>query len=160
MSAFSNKIQNEFKLLGKLVLSDGKFDFETTYRKSTGQINRKYFVELGDVVYAMFVQEKLVKIGKAAGMQGWYNRCSEYCKPEKMWDRTTRKIYNWMIANNETEIKILAVQSPRIETTITSPITNNKYVKMIETAGELEQELIQEAYRFGEDLPFCKETLK
>ena len=160
MSAYGDKILSKFMPIGKFVIRNNKFEFETNYRKSSGQINRKHFVELGDIVYAMFTQGKLVKIGKAAGMQGWYGRCNEYCKPEKMWDRTTRKMYNWMIKNNETEITIVAIQSPRIETTITSPITQNKYTKMIETAGELEQELIQEAYRFGEELAFCKEIAK
>lgn len=160
MSDYAKAIRQKFTLIGKLIVSKDRFVFKTHYRKSSGQINRKQFIELGDVVYSMFVDGVLVKFGKAAGDTGFYSRVVEYCKVRSKMDKTTQKIFNWMIENGETEIEIYAIKSPRIECTIVSPITLTPFTKMVETAQELEQTLIQEAYQYGEDLILCNEVLK
>lgn len=164
--SYAKKIKSKSEYIGNLIFTKDCIKFKTPHVGSTGRINRKHFIALGDVVYFFFLDGKLMKIGKAAGENGWYNRMAEYTKTrfnknnKDMWDATTRKIYNFMTQNDHTELEVYAIKTPRVKTTIKSCVTGKSYTVEIETAEDTEQILIQEAMRAGEDLPFCRETLK
>ena len=164
--SYAAKIKSKAEHLGKLHFSKDVIKFTTHNIKSSGQINRKYFHALGDVVYFFFINDKLMKIGKAAGAVGWYSRMGEYTKKrygksgKEYWDATTRKIYNFMIDHGYQNLDVYAIQSLRISRAVVSPISGKTRLVEIETAKDLEQMLIQEAMNAGEDLPFCREILK
>lgn len=164
--SYAAKIKSKAKHIGKLHFSEDVIKFTTHNIKSSGQINRKYFHALGDVVYFFFINDKLMKIGKAAGAGGWYSRMHEYTKNrynksgKEYWDATTRKIYNFMMDRKYENLDVYAIQSFRISEKVKSPISGKTRHIEIETAKDLEQMLIQEAMNAGEDLPFCREILK
>lgn len=152
--------------IGNISVETDSLVFNTPLMKSSGQVNRKAFIDMGDVVYFMVVNEVLKKIGKAAGQYGWYGRMQEYGKTrynksgKDCWDATTRKIYNHMIQNYEAanrKIEIYVIRTPKEKVTFTNPLTNDIMVEYIETAGTVEQSLIQLAYGQGYTLDFCRE---
>lgn len=163
---YSDKIKSNAEFIGKLVFSKDKIKFVTHHINSSGRVHQKYFRTLGDVVYFFFIDNKLMKIGKAAGGSGWYQRMMEYTKARynkhsrEMWDATTRKIYNYMDENKQKELQVYVMKSPRILTEMHSLVTGAPCIVEIETAEDNEQILIQEAMINGEDLPFCREVLR
>lgn len=157
---FAANIKSKCDYFGKLVIKDDRIEFQTHILNSDGSRRRKYFIEYGDVVYFMFKDEKLLKIGKAGGVTGWYGRQQEYTKPMKHWDRTTKKIYAYLKENKIDEIDIFAIKSPRKYNTIKCQFTDVEYVVEIETAKDYEQLLIQKALLSGEELPLCREIIK
>jgi hypothetical protein len=164
--SYSSELKNNMQYIGKLVFSEDSIKFNTPNITSTGRINQKHFIELGDIVYSLYCGDTLMKIGKAAGSSGWYGRVREYTKKrynknnKDTWDQTTTKMYNHMSLIGHTELLIYAVQSPRIEHTLTSICSGKTYIEQIETAGGYEQILIQEAMLNGETLPLCREIIK
>lgn len=164
--SYSKSIKSKAQFIGKLVFAKDSINFVTPFASISGRINRKYFIGLGNVVYFFFLGDELMKIGKAAGDIGWYNRMCEYTKKrynkkrKETWDATTRKIYNYMISNNKNELEVYVIKSPRTITTIKSPFTGKSFTVEVETAQVLEQTLIQEAMRNGEEIPFCREIMK
>jgi hypothetical protein len=157
---------NRAEKLGMIAVTTDQLTFETHRRKSSGQIDRAGFIDMGDVVYFMLVDGEIKKIGKAAGQNGWYGRMSEYCKTrfneegKDTWDATTRKIYKHMMTNYEPHdryIHVYAVRTPREIIAITNPLTGLSMMTDVETAGAIEQSLIQIAYQQGNNLDFCRE---
>jgi len=159
-------IYDKAELIGKINIQENRLVFDTHIRRISGQISRSSFIDMGDIVYFMIVGDSLKKIGKAAGQQGWYGRMNEYGKTrysktgKDTWDATTRKIYNYMIHNYldvDREIKIYAVRTPKQTVSFTNPLTGDTVIEQIETAGAVEQSLIQLAYKQGYSLDFCRE---
>lgn len=159
-------IECRSEYIGRIVVTENRLSFETHIRRSSGQVNRSAFIEMGDVVYFMVVGDDLKKIGKAAGQQGWYGRMQEYGKKRfskkgnDTWDATTRKIYRYMMENYEPQdrnIEVFAVRTPKQSVTFKNPLTGAEMVEQIETAGTVEQSLIQLAYQHGYTLDFCRE---
>ena len=160
-------IFNDAEKLGTIDIGQDKLIFNTHMRRSSGKINRSAFVDMGDVVYFMFVGLELKKIGKAAGQHGWYGRMQEYgknrfnAKGKETWDATTRKIYNHMITNYsdpaERKIDVYAIKAPKQRVAFVNQLTGETMTELIETAGTVEQSLIQLAYKQGYTLDFCRE---
>ena len=165
-----DSINQKAEFIGNILIEEDRLSFKTPHMKSSGQINRAYFIDLGDIVYFMFDHnDQLLKIGKAAGLGGWYSRMNEYGKKrftttgKETWDATTRKIYNHMIKNyseGDRWIKVLAVRAPRIHAVVGCPITSLPVDEYIETASKIEQNLIQLVYKEGGTLTFCREKDK
>lgn len=154
--------------LGTIIVTENHLTFETHRRKSSGQVDRAGFIKMGNIVYFMLVDGELKKIGKAAGKEGWYCRMNEYGKTrfnkvgKDTWDATTTKIYNHMTRNYEPsdrKIDVYAIRAPREIISIKNPLTGFEMMEAVETAGAIEQSLIQIAYQQGYTLDFCREKV-
>ena len=140
---FTKKVLDTATFIGNLnTTAEGRMVFDTPFKNSSGQRNAKYFKEFGDMVYFMFVNGELMKIGKAAGNGGWYSRMGMYQRG-MFGDQTNKLIMRVMKQIGETSIDIYAIPSPRHTVTITCPITNNEYQTEVETAKDLETKLTQ-----------------
>ena len=166
MTKLLDTIYGKAERIGTIKIEENRLVFDTHLRRSSGQVSRSAFIDMGDVVYFMVVGTDLKKIGKAAGQQGWYGRMNEYGKKrynksgKDTWDATTRKIYNHMMDNYidpYREIKVYAIRTPKQIVTFTNPLTGEPMTEFIETAGTVEQSLIQLAYKQGYTLDFCRE---
>jgi len=165
-----DSITQKAEFIGNILIEEDRLSFKTPHMKSSGQMNRAHFIDMGDIVYFMFDHnDQLLKIGKAAGLGGWYSRMGEYCKKrftstgKETWDATTRKIYNHMTNNYSKDkryVKVLAIRTPRIHAVVGCPITSLPVDEYIETASKIEQNLIQLAYKEGCTLAFCREKDK
>ena len=165
-----DSIQQKAEFIGTILIKEDRLVFNTPHIKSSGQVNRSYFMDMGDIVYFMFDhKQELLKIGKAAGIGGWYSRMNEYGKKrfnlsgKDTWDATTRKIYKHMTSNYDQanrQVVVYAVRTPRIKATVGCPITSLPVDEHIETASKIEQNLIQLAYKEGCTLAFCREKEK
>ena len=159
-------IMTRAEKLGTILITENQLTFETHRLKSSGQVDRAGFIDMGDVVYFMLVNDELKKIGKAAGQFGWYGRMKEYTKTrfnkagKDSWDKTTSKIYTYMMNNYEDhnrKINVYAVRAPREVISIMNPLTGLSMMMAVETAGAIEQSFIQIAYQQGYTLDFCRE---
>lgn len=162
MNRFTKKFVSKSIELGTIILGPekNKLLFDTHIKNNNSKIKRKYFVELGNVVYAFIHDGMIYKFGKAAGAAGWYDRATQYKQHGDGLDKTSEKIINYMKKNNIQEFTVYAFKSPPTLSSITCPITNNVISMKVETAHRLEQHLIQLAYRAGEKLPLCQEVKK
>ena len=140
------------------ITDDSKMVFETFHRKLSGQRNKKFFDDLGDIVYFMLVRGQLMKIGKAAGLQGWYGRINMYQKGIKG-DHTNKMIIQKMRDMKESRIDIVAVRSPRALTPVKCPLTNKIMKIELETAAKMERVLTNRYLSEAKinSLPFCSQ---
>ena len=138
--------------LGRFNVRGDVMDFEPTLTYSE-------YIALGDVVYFMYVNNKLVKIGKAGGAKGWNVRMSQYKRGRHAKDSTNHRIMDIMDSYGESEIEVYAVQSPRREIQMDCPLTGETFVFMVETHRELERSLTTRYLNEqpARDLPFCKQ---
>jgi hypothetical protein len=137
------KIINKSVYLGELKLNNnGTMKFETPHKRNAWQRNRQFFYDLGDVVYFMFVKGELMKIGKAGGKGGWYVRANLYeAGISSRGDKTNKMIVEKLQEMGEDTITILAIQSPRITTSIKCPVLKESVEVELETATQLESVL-------------------
>jgi len=159
MSTLLERIVSSAFYLGQLELNaDDTMTFTTPHKKKSGQRNRKFFYELGDIVYFMFVEGQLMKIGKAARGGGWYGRMGTYEQGIRG-DMTNKMIIAKMHDMKKTKIDIIAVKTPRVKTSITCPILNETTEVEIETAIEVERMLTNKylAEMNLKSLPFCSQ---
>jgi len=158
-SSFLDSIISNSIYLGYFqVNKNNTMTFETFHKKPSGQRNKKFFDDLGDIVYFMLVRGKLMKIGKAAGLQGWYGRISTYQKGSKA-DQTNKMIIQKMHEMKEDRIDIIAIKAPRVTSTVKCPVTNKQIKIELETAAQLER-LLANKYLNEMDinsLPFCSQ---
>lgn len=136
----SDKIFCNSLYLGDLKINDDDtMTFETPHKRNGVQRNRKFFYDLGDIVYFMFVDNVLMKIGKAAGKHGWYGRIGMYQEGAgPRGDRTNQMIIKKMRELGQDTINVFAIQAPRAKTTVTCPIFNETIDVELETASKLE----------------------
>lgn len=83
-----------------------------TWHNAPG-VENSDITELGDIVYFMFVNGVLQKIGAAGATGGWLRRVKEYCRQNSKC-RTTQKIIRCMGELGATRIDVWGLQSPRI----------------------------------------------
>ena len=138
--------------LGRFNVRGDVMDFEPTLTYSE-------YIALGDVVYFMYVNNKLVKIGKAGGAKGWNVRMSQYKRGRHAKDSTNHRIMDIMDSYGESEIEVYAVQAPRREIIMDCPLTGETFTFMVETHRELERSLTTRYLNEqpARDLPFCKQ---
>jgi hypothetical protein len=113
---------------------------------------------LGDVVYFMYVNDELYKIGKAGGASGFCGRAGTYNRG-KLGDATNRRILDIMEDMQEQDIQVYCVQIPRPVVEYTCPITNDTYKIPVSIHKDIES-LYTDKY-LSEDsanqLPFCNQ---
>jgi hypothetical protein len=81
---------------------------------------------LGDVVYFMYVQGALYKIGKAGGASGFCGRAGTYNRG-RLGDATNNRIIDVMEDIQESNIEVYCIQIPRPVVEYICPITNEVY---------------------------------
>ena len=160
MSQVIKSVLDNSIYFGKLVIeqdADGdRFKFNTPYKTNRG-INKKQFTEFGDVVYFMFVDNVLQKIGKAAGAHGFWDRQAEYCKKAKYHDKTTTMIMRTLKELGQTEIEVFAVFTPKQRVESTCELTGEATVDYIEMASARESRFTTMYLKedHGRDLLMC-----
>lgn len=106
------------------------------------EFTRSEFIEMGNVVYFMYVNGELQKIGIAAGKDGWYGRVGMYNKGmNKGGDATNARICRAMEQLGETTIKVYAVPVPKQKISFTNPVTGDIMETEVEVVREVEKDL-------------------
>lgn len=137
--------------LGTFTVRDDILDFDTPFTCSD-------FVNIGDVIYFMYVGNRLMKIGKSASKKKFYERSNQY-KRGRRGDDTNRLIMNVMDSIGETKIDVYAYKSPPEPIKLVCPVTGSIDIENIETAERQEKKLTKKYLAEHPDntLPFCKQ---
>lgn len=147
------------KIILKKAIHIGHFhlhgDTMTFHRNN---LSRKNLIELGDLVYFMFVNDKLYKIGKAGGASGFAGRAATYNRGRKG-NATNNRIMDIMEDIPSNNIEVYAVPIPRRVITETCPLTGEVFE--IEATLHKEYESRFTTMYLDEnvtnDLPFCNQ---
>jgi len=98
-----------------------------------------WYRDFGDMVYFMFVNNKLMKIGKACG---WNTRVSMYKNgANPRGDATNKRIIRVMSEMKMSEVRVYAVRSPRLKVSLANPLDGSTIETELETAHKLEKTL-------------------
>lgn len=117
----------------------GRFEVTNTDINWFPEQSWSWYRDFGDMVYFMFVGDKLMKIGKACG---WNSRVGMYKNgASPRGDATNRRIIRVMSEMKTNEVRIYAVQSPRLKVSLTNPLDGNTIETELETAHKLEKTL-------------------
>jgi hypothetical protein len=130
------------------------------FRRADG-IERRDLISMGDIVYGMYVDNKLVKIGKAGGLMGWAQRASTYAV-DPAGEATNRKILKHLAEDFKTKnpkIYVYGLSVPRIKNTFFCSITQETIDIELPQNGEVETHLTAVAEEQGEDLIFCTQKV-
>lgn len=102
------------------------------------------FRDMGNIVYFMYVKDNLMKIGIAGGKGGWYGRVGMYkAGASKRGDATNRRILKVMSTLGESKIDIYAVSVPKMQISLTCPLTGDIIEDEVEVNRLVEQNLTQ-----------------
>ena len=118
------------------------------------------FRDMGNIVYFMYVEDSLMKIGIAGGAGGWYGRVSMYkAGASKRGDATNRLILRVMKELGKSKIDIYAVTVPKMQISLTCPLTGDIIENEVEVNRLVEQNL---THRYLSEnklhtLPFSKQ---
>jgi hypothetical protein len=116
-----------------------------------------WYRDFGDMVYFMFVGNKLMKIGKACG---WTSRVGMYKNgASPRGDQTNKRIIRTMSELETNEVHIYAVRSPRLKVSLTNPLDGSTIETELETAHRLEKYLTSQylSESTNNTLPFSKQ---
>jgi len=146
-----SEISKRASYLGYFTIEGGRMPFT----KAEG-LRRKDVKALGDVVYFMFVDNELMKIGKAGGASGFASRAETYSRGV-YGDATNRKIWDVMNSLNKDRIEVFYVQCPKHVIEYNCPLTNDLLTEEVSTHKNVEVRLTQKYLSEDEsrDLPFC-----
>ena len=125
------------------------------FTKATGMETRD-FKAMGDIIYGMYVNDQLVKIGKAGSTNGFAGRISTYgCDPEG--EATNRKIITHLKEDftYETRVEVYGIAIPRIHSEYFCSVTKETVSIDLPQNHQVETHLTAEAEAEGEDLMFC-----
>ena len=152
-----DQIEEVATYFGDLVYKEefNNFVFETPHTNSKGKRDNRFFKAFGDVVYFMYVDDRLVKIGKAGGSNGFAGRLGTYTAAEKHHDTTNRMFIRKLKEMNQTTIKIFAVSVPRPVVNVKCPLTGTIINIESETLKVFESKYTEMAMAAGYDLPLC-----
>lgn len=136
----------------------GRFTIRGDIMDFTPSLTRSEYLAMGDIVYFMYVNDRLAKIGKAGGANGWYGRFNQY-KRGREGDATNCRIMDVMEAVEESHIEVYGISSPRREIEQVCPLTGEVFTVMVETHRELERNLTNRYLdeQPAHDLPFCNQ---
>lgn len=137
--------------IGRLTVRGSIMDFQPAFTRSE-------YRHMGDMVYFMYVDGKLMKIGKAGGKDGWYGRVQLY-KRGRRGDATNNRIMDVMESLQKSDIEVYAILSPRESIKLTCPLTDSISLCEIETHRDLEKKLTNMYMNEtpARDLPFCNQ---
>jgi hypothetical protein len=113
---------------------------------------------LGDVVYFMYVNGELYKIGKAGGANGFCGRAGTYNRG-RLGDATNRRIMDIMEDIPADEIQVYALPIPRRIFTETCPLTGEIFEIEVSLHKEYESRYTTMYLEedSSHDLPFCNQ---
>ena len=121
-------------------------------------IRRKDLIAKGDMVYFMFVNGDLYKIGKAGGQHGFAGRVGTYNRG-RLGDATNNRIIDVMQDLGQQNIDVYGVPIPRRIIESVDPLTGEKFD--IEVSLHKEYESRYTTMYINEDeaneLPFCNQ---
>lgn len=125
------------------------------FTKAPGMETRD-FKAMGDIVYGMYVNLNLVKIGKAGSTNGWAGRIGTYGVDPAV-ESTNNKIIQIMNDDykKNTRIEVYGFSVPRVQSEYFCPITNETIHIELAQNHQVETHLTAEAELEGEDLIFC-----
>lgn len=118
--------------------------------------SRKEIIHMGDVVYFMYVNDTMYKIGKAGGAEGFAGRATTYNKGRRG-DATNNRIMNIMEDIPSTDIQVYALPIPRRIVTETCPLTGETFEIEVSLHKEYESRFttIYLNENSSNSLPFC-----
>ena len=148
------KISNLAKkasFIGSFTVSKTKIRFHPELRYSE-------YIKFGNMVYFMFVKNRLMKIGIAGGQRGWVSRSETY-KLGKRGDRTNHRIIRIMNDLGESTIDVYAVKCPKQKITFTCPLTGVIIEDEVEVTRLVEQRLTKQylSESVDNELPFSNQ---
>lgn len=126
----------------------------------TAALERKDYLAMGDIVYGMYVNNQLVKIGKAGSSHGWAGRIQTYGVNPKG-EATNRKIITCLreMYNFETKVEVYGVQVAREKVEYFCNITGETVILELPKNGAVETYLTAIAEDQLEDLVFCTQKI-
>lgn len=133
------------------------YDGTMTFNRAAG-MRAKDIKALGDVVYFMFVDGKLMKIGKAGGASGFVGRAGTYNRG-RLGDATNNLIIDVMESLHETEIEVFAFSVPRYTVQYECPLTGQDLEVEVSIHKDIEK-LYTDIYLMEDrdnELPFCNQ---
>lgn len=150
--------------IAKAVLDDGIFlghffvvagDMKFSPRLD---LKRKDMIALGDIVYFMFVDGVLKKIGKAGGKHGWACRVGTYNRGING-DATNKLIIEEMEKIGANRIEVYAYQTPRETLSTWDPMNKSMVEIQVPTNQEYERRYTHQylAESVENELPFCRQ---
>lgn len=130
MSVAELALQQEY--IGRFEVTDAEINWFPEHRWS-------WYRDFGDMIYFMFVDCQLMKIGKACG---WNSRVGMYKNGGgPRGDATNKRIIRIMSEMETNKVRIYAVQSPRLKVSLTNPLDGSIIETEVETAHKLEKTL-------------------
>lgn len=123
-------------------------------------LRRKDIIALGDIVYFMFVDGDLMKIGKAGGKLGFAGRINTYQQGRGPYgDMTNKRIMDVMDLLDQSKIDVYAVTSPRQIIKFNCPLTGEEITEEVSTHQNTEKRLTHQylAESACHELPFCNQ---
>jgi hypothetical protein len=129
------------------------------FTKADGMETRD-FKAMGDIVYGMYVNGNLVKIGKAGSTNGWAGRIGTYGVDPKG-EATNRKIITHLKEDftYETRVEVYGISVPRIHSEYFCPVTREAVSIELPQNHQVETHLTTEAEAEGTDLMFCTQKV-
>lgn len=130
-----------------------------SFTKAPGMETRD-FKAMGDIVYGMYVNGTLVKIGKAGSTNGWAGRITTYGVDPKG-EATNRKIITHLKEDftYETKVEVYGISVPRVVSEYFCPVTRETISVELSQNHQVETHLTAEAEMEGEDLMFCTQKV-
>lgn len=136
----------------------GRFEVTESEINFFPEMKWSEYRDYGNMVYFMFVENKLMKIGIAAGKTGWNARVGMY-KSGVKGDATNRRILRVMKDLGKDTIHIYAVQVPKEKISFTNPLTGDTIDTEVEVVRPIEQSLTAQflSENANNELPFCNQ---
>lgn len=155
----AKKLMDQGTYLGYFEIKEFTNPRGKTYNRLefTAELVRKDYIAMGDIVYGMYVNGILHKIGKAGGALGWSTRYNTYQK-EPTIEPSSRRIIEKMDEMNydtDSKIEVFAISVPKVQSSYFCPLTKETIDIEVSRNGEVETYLTQVTEAESEDLCFC-----
>ena len=153
MKSFFKHNNKTFVDVGHLHLAGDTMKFHRKKGMSSADIKN-----LGDVVYFMFVNKRLMKIGKCEALGGFLARLNQY-NQGRYADATNRRIMDIMDDIPASDIIVKAISIPRSTKTRIDYLTGEKFTILQSCAREYEAGWTKMYLNenVNNELPFCKQ---
>lgn len=152
MRHIDDKFYDKFSDYGMFYIGD---DYTTiSYTSPNIKNGRRIWKDMkDDIVYFMFVDGILKKIGQSTN---WSGRIGTYERGIHG-DATNNRIISIMEGYEKNKIEILAIKVDRMIVSVTCPVTNETLNTEVSLAEKWEKHFTNKALELGIDLPFCNQ---
>lgn len=158
----AQNIKNKGIYLGYFTYVDGFDNVNNPMKrlKFTGPFRRFEYINMGDMVYGMYINDQLVKIGMTASKKGWADRKGTYCNnnPGEQTNKMFRRVLGDRFDLDKIKIDVYGVQSPQVTKEYFDPITNTMLTVTVSMARDIEKQWTDIAKNQGEDLYLCTQN--